>query len=666
MSYPLHPAGIRTVPKRRWRRSGAGAPMMGTRLGRGTLNPGSRPPQCAGLAARRRRYSDCRPDAGMRTEFDHPAWPEATLDHTGIRPPARARVLHEIFEAQADARPDDVAVVSGAKAVTYAELERRANRVAFHLRARGVGRGSVAALLLPRSPDAYAALLGILKAGAAYLPLDPEYPPDRIGEILEDSAATALVTTASLAERVASPPGIVVRLDADHRAIEAGPAERPSPATIGLRPRDLCYVIYTSGSTGRPKGVMIEHRSACHFVQAERFFGVRPGDRVYQGFSLAFDASVEEIWLAFQAGATLIAATPEMARAGPDLSRRLREAGVTVLSCVPTLLSMLTDDVPGLRLLILGGECCPAGLAARWIRPGRRVINTYGPTEATVCATYAELAPGRPVTIGRPLPGYRVHLLDDRLRPVPPGAAGEICIGGLGVARGYLGRPDETLARFITDPFAPISTADARLYRTGDRARLNAAGDFEFLGRTDTQVKIRGFRVELAEIEAVLLQAEGVAAAACAVREELPGVQQLVGYVVPAAGRPVDDERLRVLARGRLPAWMVPSVIESIAELPTLPSGKLDRDALPAPRPRAVESGSDGRPPESDAECAIAAVWRDLFRPLRVSADDDFFLDLGGHSLLAARMVSELRRDPRFARVSVLDVYQHPRSEERR
>src|ERR1043166_507903 len=570
-------------------------------------------------------------------------------------------VLHEIFETQADARPQGVALVFGCDETTYAALESRANRLARHLRSQGVGRGSVVAMLLPRSADAYAALLGILKAGAAYVPIDPEYPADRVAYILKDSGAGTLVTTAGLAGPHAKFGGAVVRTDADRDAIASESAARLRREEIGVGARDLCYIIYTSGSTGRPKGVMIEHRSACHLVRAEgQLFAVQPRDRVYQGFSLSFDASVEEVWLAFHAGATLVPATPEMSRSGPDLSRLLTACGVTVLSCVPTLLSMIDEDVPSLRLLILGGETCPDQLVARWARPGRRMVNTYGPTETTVIATYSDLSPGQPVTIGRPIPGYRVHVLDGGLQPVPPGAAGEICIGGAGVARGYVGLPGETGARFVQDPFAPADEAGARLYRTGDLGRIDAEGNLEFLGRLDSQVKLRGFRVELAEIESVLLEVDGFLAAACALREDTPGVQQLVGYVVPRNGGKLDEDHLRSQLRSRLPAYMVPAVIETVADLPRLPSGKLDRASLPAPRARHEKPSEPAARPPTGTERRIAEVWEALFRPQPISVEDDFFRNLGGHSLLAAQMVSRLRRDPRFARLSVLDVYKHP------
>ena len=336
-------------------------------------------------------------------------------------PECHGSVLHEIFEAQAAARPDSLAVVFGHRTATYGEMDRRANQLARYLCRKGVRRGATVALLAPRSVEAYIAILGILKAGAAYVPIDPAYPVDRIAWILEDSAAAVVLTVADAA--CPAFHGEVVRIDADWEEI-AGESDGLLPRDGGgARPRDLCYIIYTSGSTGRPKGVMVEHRNGCHLVNAEaNIFGVGRDDRVYQGAPLSFDLSVEEIWLAFGAGATLVAATPEMARAGPALARQLARLGVSVLSTVPTLLGMLDpeqDELPALRLLILGGEACSNELTDRWARPGRRIVNTYGPTETTVIATFADLFPGRPVTIGRPVPGYRIYLLDDELRPVP-------------------------------------------------------------------------------------------------------------------------------------------------------------------------------------------------------------------------------------------------------
>ncbi len=576
----------------------------------------------------------------------------------------RVEILHEIFETQAGQAPTATAVMFGHQQLTYAGLESAANRLARHLRAAGVGRGAVVAMLLPRSLDPYIALLGILKSGAAYVPIDPEYPLDRIAYILKNSGAAALVTTANLALKIEDFDGVVIRMDADRGALAAESSARLSHAEVGVSAHDPCYIIYTSGSTGRPKGVIVEHRNAAWLVRAEgHMYGARPEDRVYQGASLAFDLSVEEVWIAFHAGATLVAATPEMMRAGPDLSRMLAARGVTILSCVPTLLAMLGEDVPSLRLLILGGEACPAGLVKRWARPGLRILNTYGPTETTVIATYAELSPDSPVTIGRAVPGYQVYLLDEKLKPVPHGQIGEICIGGAGVARGYVGLPEQTRERFVPDPFALPDELGARIYRSGDLGRINSAGDIEFMGRADTQVKLRGFRIELDEIESVLVQADsGILAAACAVwHEQTTGAGQLVGYIVPRNGNQPDHERMRAFLRSRLPNYMVPAVIETLTELPLLPSGKLNRSALPPPRqaePKPKPDSPSLRALTPTEEC-LAKAWKAALGVPSISPDDDFF-DLGGDSLRVARMVSELRAQPNFASVCVANVYDHP------
>ena len=550
--------------------------------------------------------------------------------------------------------------------MTYAELEADANRLAHRLRRRyGIQPNDRVALLLARgSREAYTSLLAVLKAGAAYVPLDPEYPTERIAHILADSGSRLLLCTTDLWQRRFEEfTGRVMRLDeeSERAAVAAQSSSRLLPLETGVQPDDLCYLIYTSGSTGKPKGVQIQHRQATHFVQAERqVFTIQPEDRVYQGFSLAFDASVEELWLAWANGAALVAGAGELAaHAGPTLSKALTRAGVTVLSCVPTLLAMLEEDVPTVRLLIVGGEECPQGLVTRWWRPHRRMVNTYGPTEATVVATWGDLHPERPVTIGRPLPGCRAYVLDEALRPVPTGADGELCLAGPGIALGYLGQPDLTARKFVTNPFD--TGINARLYRTGDLARWTATGEIEFRGRIDSQVKVRGFRVELSEIENALLQAPGVRAAAVAAREDAAGVRQLVGYVVPDAAVPINGALLFAGLREQLPLYMVPATLVKVASLPLAISGKVDRRLLPPPEgAERIEPTDVFRAPCNEIEALLAVAWAAVFEVDRVSVDADFFYDLGGHSLTAARLVSELRRRPAFEAVSILDVYQHP------
>jgi non-ribosomal peptide synthetase-like protein len=570
-------------------------------------------------------------------------WCGEPLDPTLLR----EETLSALFEATARAFPDRPALRHGARTWTYAALEAEASRLAHLVRSQAAGR--CVGLWMPRSGEALVALLAILKAGSAYVPLDPEFPSDRVEGILTDAEAPLLLSHSALSGRLHPGPWLVLNTDGLDRLPEAA---RPGR---GAAPGDVAYVIYTSGSTGRPKGVPIAHRAACNLVRTEaRLFETRPEDRVYQGFSLAFDASVEEIWLAWGAGGCLVVAGSETVRSGPSLPDFLAAEQITILSTVPTLLATLEGDLPGLRLLILGGEACPSDLALRWSH-GRRLVNTYGPTEATVVATSAELRPGDPVTIGRPLPNTRAYVLDEALRLLPVGCPGELCLAGPGLAEGYLRRPELTAQRFVPSPFG--ETPYHRLYRTGDLVRWDARGRLEFLGRLDEQVKLRGFRIELGEIEAVLRERPEVAACAVALRRDT-GVDQLVAYLVSRPGAPVDPAVLRAFLRTRLATYMVPSRFESLAELPVLASGKVDRRRLPAPSQPVEARPLEG--PATPLETRLLAAWRDLFHREDLGATDDFFQDLGGHSLLAALLVSRLRREEAFASLAVADVYAHP------
>ena len=561
--------------------------------------------------------------------------------------------LHSLFEETVASFPDRIAIQYGDEKCTYAELNAKANQLARFLRDKGVGPGDFVGILLRRSPSLYVSLLGVLKSGAAYVPMDPEYPVDRVRYIANDCGIKVLLSdsTVGTADQF---PCDVIHLDTIRESqISVLP---DSNLDAQVRPSDVAYVIYTSGTTGNPKGVQIEHQSVSQLVQLEgTLFNVSPQDRVYQGFSIAFDASVEEVWLAFHSGATLVPATPEMSTAGPALAGMLTKAGVTVFSTVPTLLSMLEEEMPSVHLLILGGEQCPKDLVTRWVKPGRRLINSYGPTEATVIATFTECDPHVPVTIGRSLPGYLVYILDPAMQPVPIGVPGELHIGGKCLSRGYVGLPELTARKFVPNPFSDADSFAPKLYKTGDLVRFNEAGEIEFLGRIDTQVKLRGFRIELSEIESVLLEVPGVQAAAVALREDSSGIKRLVGYVVPARGAELDENVIKTRLRLRLAHYMVPSFIEKLDELPTLPSGKVNRENLPAPRVRAA-ADRNLVPARTEIEKKIGEVWGRLFHPIPVSIEDDFF-ELGGHSLLAARLVSELRKDPSMSRLSVPDVY---------
>jgi len=568
--------------------------------------------------------------------------------------PAAAEVLlQDFFESAADRDPDHIAVICGPTQVSYKTLDERANRLAHCLQARGIGREDRVAILLPRSERVYEAMLGVLKAGAAYVPLDPDIPPDRLAFILGDCGAKCLITLAGRADEVATPR---LRLDADAAELAACSAARIARGQTGTKSADLCYVIYTSGTTGRPKGVLIEHRNVAHLIRAEqKLYGVRADDRVFQFASVAFDASVEEIWMALANGATLITGTKELLRAGPEFSQLLTELGVTFFSCVPTFLAMLEKDIPSVRILILGGEVCPPHVIARWFRPGRVVYNTYGPTEATVIATAAVLAPGEPVTIGRPIDGYTVHLLDESLQPVAVGEPGELCIGGLGVARGYLNRPELEQTKFMV--VDGLAGGPQRLYRSGDLTRQLPDGNLEYLGRADDQVKVRGYRIELSEIEAVLLQCPGVLAAAVSVHA---ASQRLAAYVVARSNEKPVPAVIRDTLAERLPAYMMPATLDELPALPLTVAGKVDRRQLPEPH---APLRADRRllvAPRNEAEASVHKVWEEILGQDEISVQDDFFRELGGHSLLATQAVSKLRALPGFAAIAVGDLYANP------
>jgi non-ribosomal peptide synthetase-like protein len=564
--------------------------------------------------------------------------------------------LHELFEAQADARGNAPAIIRGEEVLSYAEVDRRANRFAHVLRAAGVAPGAFVGLCLPRSELPILAILACLKAGGAYVPLEPGLPDERIRFIAGEAGIKVILTEAALAGRL-SPlfDGRVVALDTCAAEIARACDARLTRAETGLTPSDVCYVLYTSGTTGRPKGVVAEHRNVSHFVAAfNKVCSTTPQDRVFQGFSLGFDGSTEEIWMAFSNGAALIVGTPETPKFGNDLAQFLTDAGVTYLSTVPTLLSTMTDNVPCLTQLVVSGEACPPELVTRWARPGRRMLNVYGPTEATVNTTAVELVPDKPITIGRPLAGYTAFVLDAEMRRVPAGEQGELYIGGPGVARGYLNQPELTARSFVR--LYPAG----QLYRTGDLVRVNEEGDLEFFGRIDSQVKIRGYRVELAEIEAVLLEQPEIASAVVRLVDR-NGVPALAACVVlNASDAGLDRGRVLGALRARLPAYMVPAYLDVLGELPMLASGKVDRKRLPDPvAPLVAVTAVAADAPASALETRIAAVWAEIFKLPRVGAEQDFFLDLGGHSLIAAQLVALLRTRAEIA-IAVRDIYAYP------
>lgn len=563
--------------------------------------------------------------------------------------------LWEIFAASVRAHPDAAAATFGDETLSYARLAARARTVARALAARGIGRGDFVGLWMSRSLDLHVALLGILASGAAYIPFDTEAPAERVAECLGDCGAKGLIVDAfTMGAITGDMPAHTLILPTLEQAAPEGPD--PDPRALGAGSADPAYAIYTSGSTGKPKAIVISHANICHYLRAANsIYGIRPEDVAFQGASVAFDLSLEEIFIPYLVGARLWIAGRRTLAEADRLPKVLAEAGITVLDTVPTLLGLLPEDIPGLRVIILGGEACPPALAERWCRPGRRIFNSYGPTETTVVATVAEVEAGKPVTIGRPIPNYTCHVVDDALNPVAPGATGELLIGGPGVAAGYLGRPELTAEKFVANPFPHDGSAPV-LYRSGDAVALDGNGDIIFHGRIDDQVKIRGFRVELGEIEARLAALSGVQQAAVALRTD-DGIERLVAAVVPEAGHEVDAGGLREALRQQLPPYMVPSHYLRVVELPRLISGKLDRKALKALPLDLSAGGTEQEEPATPTEAALLEAARRVFPGQVIGFDADFFLDLGGHSLLAAKFVGAVRETPELASLTLNEIY---------
>ncbi|MFJ6381721.1 non-ribosomal peptide synthase/polyketide synthase [Kitasatospora sp. NPDC092039] len=548
-----------------------------------------------------------------------------------------AATVGALFEAQVARMPEAVAVAADGVEVSYQELDVRANRLAHLLVSRGVGAESVVGVCLERGVELMVALLAIVKAGGAYMPIDPAYPADRIGYMLEDAAPVTVLASSATAS-VLPGSGTLV-LDAPETVAELAGLDGGALVGRVVRTADAAYVIYTSGSTGRPKGVLVSHAGVASLVAGQvRYLGVGSGSRVGQFASAGFDTFGWEWFMALLTGAALVV-IPQDRRLGEALPHFLAEQRVTHVTLPPAVLATLdersiADDV----VLVTAGEACPPDVMARWMRD-HRVFNSYGPTETTVDATMWPCDPSAgEVSIGSPVVDTRVFVLDEFLAPVPVGVPGEMYVAGAGLARGYLGRRGLTAERFVACPFG---APGERMYRTGDLARWRADGTLDYLGRTDDQVKIRGHRIELGEIEEALLGRSGIAQATAIVREDVPGDRRIAAYVVPAAGARVDTAEVRAGLGAVLPEYMVPSAITVLAALPLTVNGKLDRRALPAPdRSELLEASY--RAPRTADERVVCEVFAEVLGLERVGIDDNFF-ELGGHSLLAVTLVDRLR-----------------------
>jgi amino acid adenylation domain-containing protein len=559
------------------------------------------------------------------------------------------KLLHELFEAQAERTPQTVAVMHEGQSLTYAELNSRANRLARYMRAQGVGPGRPVGLCVDRSVDLVVGMLAIWKAGGAYVPLDPDYPAERLGAVLGDAAPSMVLTQEQLHGKLPPTMAEVVSLDTQRNEIARSSAGNLDPRSFGMRSDHLAYVIYTSGSTGQPKGVMVEHRHVASLWQSleHLYRQSAPCERIGVNASFSFDASVKQ-FIQLLSGRTLVLVPQEMRWDAPALLRFIEAQRIDGIDCTPAQLrtwidaGLLEQGAYRLRMVLVGGEPIEAALWNTLTQcTGTDFYNVYGPTESTVDTTAARVnGDASTPHIGRPMENRQVYLLDSHDQPVPIGVIGEIHIGGAGVARGYLNCPELTGQRFIRDPFS--ADPQARMYKTGDLGRWRPDGTIEFLGRNDQQVKIRGFRIELGEIEAQLTRHSEVREAVVLAREDVPGEKRLVAYVTLQGESAPSVESLREHLKALLPEYMVPSAFVTLERLPLTPNGKLDRKALPAPELDAYVTRRY-EPPQGEVEEILAGIWQELLKVERVGRHDNFF-ELGGHSLLAMRALSRVRQ----------------------
>jgi surfactin family lipopeptide synthetase C len=559
----------------------------------------------------------------------------------------KEQCIHAIFEQQADRTPDNVALVFGDQEVTYGDLNQRVNQLAGYLRRQGVGAEVLVAVCVERSLEMVIALLGVLKAGGAYLPLDAGYPKDRLAYMLHDTQAPVLLTQKHLAQNVPTKGLRVVCLDADWNLIAHEDKHNLASTTTA---DNLAYIMYTSGSTGKPKGVSVTHRGVIRLVKGSDYADLSEREVFLQFAPLSFDASTFEIWAALLNGGKLVLLPPHMPSL-EELGDAVANSRVSTLWLTSALFQLLVENhlesLTRVKQLLAGGDILPVAPAIKLLNelPGCRLINGYGPTENTTfscCHPMNSAADvGASVSIGRPISNTQAYILDSYLNPAPIGVAGELHTGGDGLARGYFNNPELTADKFVPDPFS--SEPGRRLYRTGDLARYRADGNIEFLGRMDQQVKIRGFRIEPGEIETQLAEHPSVATVAAAVREEA-GEKRIVAYVVPAPNRSIDIAGLKSFLQQKLPDFMIPAQFVLLDQLPLSPNGKVDRKRLPDPLSEKRWETSASIPPQTPIQRVLAKIWLAVLKLERIGIHDSFF-DLGGHSLLATRVVTRIRRE---------------------
>jgi amino acid adenylation domain-containing protein len=564
-------------------------------------------------------------DDWNRTEADYP----------------RDRCLHQLFEAQVERTPEAIAVEYGGQKLSYRELDARANQFARFLNDSGVVSGALVGVFMERSLEMVVALCGILKAGAAYLPLDPEYPGERIAFILGDAQVELLVTEQGLEDQLPDNSSQLIFMDKDWPQIEAHSTSVPDTA---VTPDSIAYVIYTSGSTGKPKGVQVPHRTVSNFLTSmAREPGISPDDVLLAVTTISFDIAVLELFLPLVSGARIELADRITSSDGTALLDKIKTSGVTIMQATPStwrlMLSAGWGKLDNFKVLC-GGEAMPADLAVELVNHASSVWNMYGPTETTVWSTVYQIEDGhQPVLIGKPISNTQVYILDESMQQQPVGVAGELYIGGSGVTCGYLNREELTKERFVKDIFGKDESG--HLYRTGDLVRYRDDGNIEYINRLDNQVKVRGFRIELGEIEAVLSSHPDVDQCVVVVREDRPGDKRLVAYYVQQAGDEVSGTVLRKHLRSTLPNYMVPQYFVDLDALPVTPNGKVDRKALPVPfNTGPVEEGYVA--PRTENETILANIWQEVLGIDKVGVYDNFF-ELGGHSLLSLKVISRVR-----------------------
>jgi non-ribosomal peptide synthetase-like protein len=562
----------------------------------------------------------------------------------------REETIADIFRYSAIHYAHKTALIFGDTSLTYLQLDQWSDQIAVYIASQGIHNGAAIGVWQTRGLELHALILGIVKSGAAYVPLDREMPEERVQIVLEEVGAAACFSDGK--PGVSCPVFEVPSYKEQHGFLQI---------PTGPLPDDPAYILYTSGSTGKPKGIPILHRHICHLIRAEQsVLLIKDTDKVYQGFSVSFDMWCEETWISLAAGATLWVADATTAKSIDELSTVLHEQQITVLHAVPSLLAIMDDNIPTLRLINAGGEACTTSVLNRWSKPGKNIFyNSYGPTETTVTATIIALKPGDAITIGNPLPNYNLAVIDDQFNILPTGQQGQLIISGAGVCNGYVNRPDLTKEKFLDKPGTLHALPGDRIYLSGDAVIMRPDGSVDFQGRLDDQVKLRGYRIELGEIESRLNELDEVSAAAVALKKDGNNQDQLVGYVTLKQGKQIDEHHARTVLAKVLPPYMVPLVIVTLNSMPRLPSGKLDRKSLPVPESLLLvqEQNEITVNPEDPLETRVLAGLSYVFPGKEISLEADFFTDLGGHSLLAATFTSWLRKEAFIPQASLKDIY---------